>query len=88
MSRRELAIGYYNLIGDDRVGGLGLWSDGDLRPQVVFQKVPPPGRANLSPAEGMQFFGEIVASAEDESLTVHLRDLRGKALHTQRLGSL
>jgi len=52
-------------------------------PQLIFQKAPPPGRANLSPAEGMQFFGDVQISAKTRAMTVTLRDGAGAALHEQ-----
>jgi alkaline phosphatase D len=57
--------------------------DGTSGPQLKFQKTPP--RANASPAEGYQFFGEVTIDAGSAELTVHLRDLEGKVLFTQPL---
>src|SRR5690606_27372218 len=46
--------------------------DATFGPEVVFQKAPPNGRANLSPAEGYQFFGQVDLDGESETLTVTL----------------
>ncbi len=50
---------------------------------LKFQSAPP--RANTSPAEGFQFFGQVAIDAASETLTVTLRDLDGKALFTKPL---
>ncbi|SPT59682.1 alkaline phosphatase D family protein [Actinomadura madurae] len=57
--------------------------DGTFGPQLRFVKAPP--RANTSPAEGHQFFGEVRIDGRTEALTVHLRDLDGAILHTETL---
>lgn len=57
--------------------------DGTFGPQLKFVQAPP--RANTSPAEGFQFFGEVEIDGRSETLTVHLRDLHGTALHTETL---
>ncbi|MFN0171639.1 MAG: alkaline phosphatase D family protein [Bryobacteraceae bacterium] len=51
--------------------------------EVKYQKHPPAGQANLSPAAGMQFFGEVEVQAEE--MTVTLRDLAGNGLYRQRI---
>ncbi len=48
--------------------------------QVKFQKAPDAGRVNLSPAEGMQFFGEVQIDAKTADLKVDLRDMAGESL--------
>ena len=53
--------------------------------QVVYQKAPPAGQQNLSPRDGMQFFGEVEIDARTRAMTVTLRDLAGAALHRQVL---
>jgi alkaline phosphatase D len=53
--------------------------------QVVFQKAPPPGKANLPPSAGLQFFGEVNIDAKTRELTVILRDLAGAALFSKTL---
>jgi alkaline phosphatase D len=57
--------------------------DGTFGPQLKFVKAPP--RANTSPAEGYQFFGEVQIDGSSGALTVHLRDLDGGILHTETL---
>ncbi|HEY8482084.1 MAG TPA: alkaline phosphatase D family protein [Spirillospora sp.] len=57
--------------------------DGTFGPQLDFVKAPP--RANASPAEGYQFFGEVDIDARSETLTVRLRDVDGKVLYTRTL---
>ncbi|GBD44112.1 Alkaline phosphatase D [bacterium HR40] len=59
--------------------------DPTFGPQVVFQKAPPPGQANLPPSAGMQFFGEIEIAPDSETMTVRLRDLEGGILFSQEL---
>lgn len=59
--------------------------DNTFGPQVVFQKAPPPGRSNLSPAEGYQFFGEVNIDGRTRELSVTLRDLAGAALYSKTL---
>jgi alkaline phosphatase D len=48
--------------------------------QVKYQKAPEAGRVNLSPAEGMQFFGDVQIDARTAAMTVHLRDVSGASL--------
>jgi alkaline phosphatase D len=57
--------------------------DATFGPQQVFAAVPP--RANTSPAEGYQFFGEVEIDGHSRQLTVHLRDLTGAQLWTTTL---
>lgn len=57
--------------------------DGTFGPQLKFVQAPP--RANTSPAEGYQFFGEVEIDSRGGTLTVRLRDIDGKVLHTQTL---
>jgi alkaline phosphatase D len=52
--------------------------DSTFGPQQVFAATPP--RANTSPLEGSQFFGEVQIDGQSRELTVVLRDLTGKAL--------
>lgn len=59
--------------------------DNTFGPQVVFQKTPPAGQENLSPAAGMQFFGEVSIDAQSETMTVRLKDLTGATLYTKEL---
>jgi alkaline phosphatase D len=55
--------------------------------QVVYRKAADKARVNLSPAEGMQFFGEVEIEGRSGAMTVTLRDLAGTALHRQELHS-
>ncbi len=51
--------------------------------EVVWQKASGPGRENLSPAEGMQFFGEVAIEGRSGAMTVMLKDT-GSATLWQR----
>lgn len=53
--------------------------------EVKYEKAPEGGRVNLSPAEGMQFFGEVQIDAKTTAMTVHLRDLEGASLWSTTL---
>ncbi|MBM3759368.1 MAG: alkaline phosphatase [Acidobacteria bacterium] len=53
--------------------------------EVVYANHPDKGKANLSPRQGKQFFGEVEIDARTRSLTVTLRDLNGTGLYTKRL---
>ncbi|NML48397.1 alkaline phosphatase [Ramlibacter sp. G-1-2-2] len=57
--------------------------DNTFGPQVVFQKAPAAGQANLSPLAGMQFFGEVNVDAR--GLAVDLRDIEGKSLFRKEI---
>jgi len=59
--------------------------DNTFGPQVVFQKAPPEGQANLPPSSGLQFFGQVDVDGESEAMTVALKDLDGNTLFTQEL---
>ena len=54
--------------------------DDTFGPEVVRQKAPEPGRENLSPAEGMRFFGEVAIEGRTGAMTVAPRDVSGAAL--------
>ena len=56
--------------------------EGTFGPTLVFSKTPP--RANTSPADGYQFFGEVAIDA-DGDLTVRLRDIDGKVVYSRSL---
>jgi alkaline phosphatase D len=58
--------------------------DGSFGPQLVFAKTPPPGRSNLSPFSGLQFFGEVNIHSTAE-LTVDLRDINGVSVFRKTL---
>ncbi|MFY1691696.1 alkaline phosphatase D family protein [Plantactinospora sp. WMMB782] len=57
--------------------------DGTFGPRAVFVHAPP--RANTSPAEGYQHFGEVAIDGPSGALTVHLRDQDGRSLWTTTL---
>ena len=53
--------------------------------QVVFQKAPPAGQANLPPTAGYQFFGQVDVDGRTKALTVKLIDVFGAVLFSQEL---
>ena len=57
--------------------------DGTFGPQAVFVHAPP--RANMSPAEGFQHFGEVVIDGETGAFRVDLRDADGTSLFNTTL---
>lgn len=59
--------------------------DNTFGPEVMFQKVPPNGQANLSPLTGYQFFGDVQIDGKSRELTVTLRDLSGAGLYSKTL---
>jgi alkaline phosphatase D len=59
--------------------------DNTFGPQLVYQRAPPAGQVNLSPLDGLQFFGQVDIDGTTEALTVCLKDLAGNALFTQHL---
>lgn len=64
-------------------GGFGPNAlDGTFGPQVVFQKVPPPGRFDLSPLEGSCHFGHVRIDGKSGVMTVSHRDTDGAVIHT------
>jgi alkaline phosphatase D len=70
--------------GPANAGGFGPNQlDGTFGPEAVFVHAPP--RANVSPAEGFQHFGEVDIDRHSRALTVRLRDLDGAALWTKTL---
>jgi alkaline phosphatase D len=54
--------------------------DGTFGPQLKFIKTGP--RANASPAEGAQFFGDVAIDGHTGVLTVKLRDLDNIVLYS------
>jgi alkaline phosphatase D len=48
--------------------------DATFGPQVKFQKAPPPGQLNLSPAAGYQFFGHVAIDGQTRQMVVTLKD--------------
>ncbi|TDC75768.1 alkaline phosphatase [Micromonospora sp. KC606] len=70
--------------GPAHAGGFGPNRlDGTFGPQAVFVHAPP--RANTSPAEGFQHFGEVSIDAASGAFTVHLRDRDGVSLWSTTL---
>ena len=64
-------------------GGFGPNAlDGTFGPQVVFQKVPPPGRFDLSPLEGSCHFGHVKIDGKSGVMTVSHRDAGGAVIHS------
>jgi alkaline phosphatase D len=64
-------------------GGFGPNAlDGTFGPQVVFQKVPPPGRFDLSPLEGSCHFGHVKIDGKSGVMTVGHRDAGGRVVHS------
>ncbi|WP_220173712.1 alkaline phosphatase D family protein [Halopelagius longus] len=59
--------------------------DDTFGPEVVFEKSPPEGEANLPPSDGLQFFGQVDVDADSREMTVTLRDRDGAELHSQTL---
>jgi alkaline phosphatase D len=59
--------------------------DATFGPQAVFVKAPPPGRSNLSPYSGLQFFGEVNIDGTGRTLTVDLRDINGASVFSKTL---
>lgn len=57
--------------------------DGTFGPDRVFVKAPT--AADVSPAEGYQFFGEVDLDGGSGELTVRLREQDGTVLFTQVL---
>jgi alkaline phosphatase D len=53
--------------------------------QVVYQKHPPAGQANLPPSAGMQFYGEIKIDGASEAMNVALKDVAGATLWSRTL---
>jgi len=64
-------------------GGFGPNAlDGTFGPQVVFQKVPPTGRFDLSPLEGSCHFGHVRIDGKSGVMTVSHRDAGGAVIHS------
>ncbi|GAA2728648.1 alkaline phosphatase D family protein [Actinocorallia aurantiaca] len=57
--------------------------DGTFGPTLEFIKTGP--RANASPAEGAQFFGEVEIDGRTKAFTVRLRDLNNKVVYAKTL---
>jgi alkaline phosphatase D len=52
---------------------------------VVFQKAPEPGKANLSPYAGLQFFGQVDIDGRTAVMTVSLKDINGATVFSREL---
>jgi alkaline phosphatase D len=63
----------------------GNTMDNTFGPTVVYRREAPEGQANLSPLDGLQFFGRVDIDAESEEMTVTLYDMVGDALFRQTL---
>lgn len=59
--------------------------DPTFGPRVAFQKHPEAEVKNLPPSAGLQFYGDVRIDPQTRAMTVVLRDLEGRALHTQSL---
>jgi alkaline phosphatase D len=59
--------------------------DNTFGPQVVFQKVPPPGQVNLAPSAGLQFFGQICIDHRSGDMTVSLKNIDGICVFSKQL---
>jgi alkaline phosphatase D len=55
--------------------------DNTFGPQVMFQKAPAEGQANLPPSAGLQFFGKVRIEGATGLMTVSLHDLTGSELY-------
>jgi alkaline phosphatase D len=64
--------------GDATAHSAVVWT-----PEAVFVHAPP--RANTSPAEGYQHFGEVSIDGDSGVLTVDLRDREGVSLWSRTL---
>jgi alkaline phosphatase D len=72
--------------GPANAGGFGPNQlDNTFGPRAVFVKAPP--RANVSPLEGYQYFGEVGIDPHTRSMTVRLRDLDGAVLFQTELAA-
>lgn len=59
--------------------------DNTFGPQVVYQKAPEPGRKNLSPKDGLQFYGQVKIDGATGGMQVQLKDLDGQVLYSVSL---
>jgi alkaline phosphatase D len=83
---RDFTPFYEFVSGPLCAGGFGPNAlDGTFGPQVVFQKVPPPGRFDLSPLEGSCHFGHVGIDGKSGVMTVSHRDASGKVIHSLEL---
>lgn len=59
--------------------------DNTFGPQLVYQKAPKEGQSNLSPLDGLQFFGQVDIDGESEVMTVRLKNLEGETVFQQEI---
>jgi alkaline phosphatase D len=59
--------------------------DNTFGPEVKFSKAPGPGKQNLPPSAGMQFFGHVKIDGKSGQMTVTLRDRADVALWSTTL---
>ncbi|HKU96487.1 MAG TPA: alkaline phosphatase D family protein [Vineibacter sp.] len=78
---------FYEFIsGPANAGGFGaLDLDRTFGPRVIFQRVPPAGRQNVAPSQGMAFFGHVKIDGRSGQMTVTHRDADGAVLDTTEL---
>jgi alkaline phosphatase D len=78
---------FYEFVsGPVHAGGFGPNElDNTFGPEVIFSKVPPEGRQNTAPSEGIAFFGHVKIDGRTGEMVVGHRDLSGAALHETRL---
>ena len=62
-------------------------TDGTFGPQVVFKMTRPPGKTNLSPYAGLQFFGEVNIDRQTETMTVDLKNIDGETVFRKTLSA-
>jgi alkaline phosphatase D len=55
--------------------------DQTFGPQVLFQKAPDPGLANLPPSAGLQFFGMVEIDGVNQVMTVSHHNINGEVLY-------
>lgn len=51
-------------------------------PKAAFVKAPPEGQSNLSPLDGLQFFGHAAIDGKSGVLTVSLRNIEGETVYS------
>ncbi len=56
--------------------------DNTFGPQVKFLSIPNDLKPNRPPSDGLQFFGMIKVSGQDEVMTVSLHNLRGEKMYS------
>ena len=56
--------------------------DNTFGPQVKFLSIPNDLKPNRPPGDGLQFFGMVKVSGQDEVMTVSLHNLRGEKIYS------